>query len=213
MEIKGFADTIAWYDQNAEQYAEVQGKIADHDDVALFASKLPTEGYILDAGCAAGRDANLFTQKGLRVEGIDVSKGLIAIAKKNYPHLSFRIGNFLSLPYENETFDGIWAHQSLLHLETVEDVLTALKEFYRVLKPGGIILVLVKAKMGVEKTAVAKDAFSNHDRFFQYFTKDELRELLSKSGFKINQIEQYNEIDRNPHGRPEVDLILALGEK
>ncbi len=67
--------------------------------------------------------------------------------------------------------------------------------------------------MGADKTAVVKDTFSNHERFFQYFTKEELEHLLTSAGFRIDQIEEYREIDRNPEGRPEVGLILALGKK
>ncbi len=213
MKIKGFSDTIAWYDKNAEQYAQTQNQIPDLDQIDLFVSKFSKGAKVLDAGCAAGRDAALFAKKGLDVEGIDLSKGLIEIAKRNYPEISFQVGNFLNLPFADEFFDGVWAHQSLLHLETVNDVTRALREFKRVLKPFGVLLVLVKAKMGSAKTAIVKDAFSNHDRFFQYFSKEELADLLTNAEFQIEHIEQFREIDRKPEGRAEVGLILALCKK
>jgi len=142
-----------------------------------------------------------------------IQEKLIAVAKEQHPHISFQVGNFLNLQFGDAIFDGVWAHQSLLHLETVEDVSKALAEFYRVLKPSGVMLVQVKAMTTKNKTAVVTDAFSGHDRFFQYFTKPEVTELLTKAGFTIESIEQFRESDRNPNGRPEVELILALTHK
>jgi ubiquinone/menaquinone biosynthesis C-methylase UbiE len=213
MIIQGLYDTIAWYDHNAETYAKAQGAWPDLDQIDLFANRLPAGAHVLDAGCAAGRDAALFTKKGLQVEGIDLSHGLIEVARRDHPAISFRVGNFLNLPFPDDHFGGIWAHQSLLHLENPEDVRTALKEFARVLKQSGTLLVLVKAQTGTEKTAVVKDALSNHERFFQYFTKEEATELLTQSGFQVDFIEQYREIDRNPSGRAEVELVLATATK
>jgi len=45
-----------------------------------------------------------------------------AIARTTYPEIKFVEGNFLNLPFADQSFDGIWAHASLLHLETVKAV-------------------------------------------------------------------------------------------
>ena len=168
---------------------------------------------MLDAGCGAGRDTNLLSQKGLRVTGLDISKRLLDFARKQYPLLSFVEGDMRQLPFSTSKFDGIWAHTSLLHLETVKDVRKAFSELARVVRQGGILHVLVKAQKGKEKTAVATDTLSQHDRFFQYFTKEEIQSYLEENGFTVIKIEQYREVDRVPYGRPEVELILALARK
>lgn len=213
MKIKGFDDTIAWYNQNAKQYARANAAIADLDQIEEFSRLIPSKAAVLDAGCAAGRDSNLLSQRGFVVTGIDISSGLIAIARKTFPKIEFIEGSFLSLPMEAERFNGVWAHQSLLHLETPQDVATALGEFNRVLKPGGVLLILVKAQTGTDKTAVVGDSLSGHDRFFQYFTKEEVEGLLTQAGFSLIRIEQYGEASKNPRGRAEVELILTLGRK
>jgi ubiquinone/menaquinone biosynthesis C-methylase UbiE len=212
IKVKGFQDTIAWYNQNAKQYTQVSAENANPEQIEQFSNLLPKNGKVLDAGCGSGRDTNLLVQKGLDVVGLDVSQGLIQEAKIQFPTLQFIEGNLLNLPFNNNMFDGVWAHASLLHLETIDEVKTVLKEFHRVLKNKGILHVLVKAQSGKQKTAVVSDAFSNHNRFFQYFTQEELTELLKTSGFTIRSIEQYRETDRNPHGRSEVQWILALAE-
>jgi len=68
-----------------------------------------------------------------------LSKGLLKVARREFPHLTFVEGNFLSLPFENETFDAIWSNTSLLHLETINDVKQALSEFQRTLKSKGVL--------------------------------------------------------------------------
>lgn len=213
MKVQGFKDTIAWYNQNAEKYAKVNAAIADLDQIEEFASLLPRGAKVLDAGCAAGRDSNLFQRKGFAVTGIDISAGLLGIAKREFPKITFVEGTFLALPFEDKTFDGVWVHQSLLHLETSEDVDKALAEFYRVLKPQGVLLILVKAQTGQNKTAVVADDFSAHDRFFQYFTQKEIEEKLKQTGLALIRIEHYKEIDKNPNGRSEVELILSISRR
>jgi ubiquinone/menaquinone biosynthesis C-methylase UbiE len=213
MEVHGFSDTIEWYDDNAKHYAGVNSGIADLDQIEEFSKLIPKHGTVLDAGCAAGRDCQLFANKGFKVTGVDVSKGLLEIARRSVPEANFIFANFLKLPFEDESFNGVWAHQSLLHLETQEDVKDALREFWRVLKPNGTLLVLVKAQTGNSKTAIVSDSFSKHDRFFQYFSTDEVASLLSGSDFKNSRISTYREIDKNKNGRPDVNLILAISNK
>lgn len=213
MKVKGFQDTIEWYNQNADQYAQATIQTASPEEVDQFAKLLSEGAKILDAGCGGGRDTDLLSKKGLKAVGLDLSSGLIKVARKTFPELEFIEGNMLSLPFPDSDFDGIWSHASLLHLETTEEVTIALSEFHRVMKHQAILHVLVKAQTGESKTAVVTDSLSKHDRFFQYFTKPELQSLLNDSGFDLISIEQYKETDRNPKGRPEVEWIVALARK
>ena len=213
MDVQGFKDTIDWYDANAEEYARVGTDNFDMNHIKTFAGLLFDGAKVLDAGCGPGRDTNLLAKEGLKPTGIDLSKGLIDVARKTHPDLSFVEGTFLELPFGDGEFDGVWSNTSLLHLETVEDVAAALGEFQRVLKAGGILHVVVKAQTGEAKTAIVKDKFSNHDRFFQYFSLEELGNLIRQAGFDVTMIKQYNETETIANGRPEVELIWALGKK
>lgn len=213
MQVKGFKDTIEWYNQNADQYARTTFQTASPDEIDRFANLLFVGAKVLDAGCGGGRDTNLLTKKGLKVIGLDLSSGLIKVARKTFPELEFIEGNMLSLPFPDSDFDGVWSHASLLHLETSDEVKKALQEFNRVMKQSAVLHVLVKAQTGEFKTAVVTDSLSKHDRFFQYFTELELQNLLKESGFDLISIEHYKETDRDPKGRPEVEWILALTRK
>lgn len=208
MKIKGFKDTIQWYNSNASTYANSIQNIPSKDQIEDFVSLLPAQALVLDAGCASGRDSKIMYDKGCKVTGIDISIELINIAKKNYPNIQFIEGNFLDLPFEDNSFDGVWSHASLLHFESTGEVLKSLQEFHRVLKSGGIIHVFVKEKKD-KKFDVVTDSLSNHDRFFQYFTEDEINEYMKKTGFRITKLLHTSD----PGGRKEVNWILILAKK
>ncbi len=213
MSVNGLKDTIDWYDSHAEQYAEAGATYFDMNHITKFTNELPDEASVLDAGCGPGRDANILNEQGLRVTGLDLSAGLLKFARQKYPNVDFIEGNLLSLPFNDESFDGVWSNTSLLHLETVEDVKKALSEMSRVLKPSGVIHVVVKSQTGENKTAVVSDKLSGHDRFFRYFKTDEITGLLEGTGFRILHSKEYSEIETIPQGRPEVRLIWCLARK
>lgn len=79
------------------------------------------------------------------VEGLDFSRELIGIGEKKierlhmHDRIAFREGNAESLPYGNETFDAITI---TFGLRNIKDRLKALREFYRVTRPGGRFVCL-----------------------------------------------------------------------
>ncbi len=209
MKIKGFQDTINWYNKNAYQYAS--NSIQNLPSIGLddFVKEIPTNFKVLDAGCAAGRDTKRLKDRGINAIGIDLSSELIKVAKKNNPDIEFIEGNFLHLPFPPDSFGGVWAHASLLHFETVTEVISALKEFNRILTNNGIVHIFVKEKTTDKKFDIVSDKLSHHNRFFQYFTKEEIEDYVRKAGFTILKIEEYND----PAKRKGVRWILCLAKK
>lgn len=208
--VKGFKDTIAWYEANAKQYASIVSNLSNQELLEKFFLAVGRNKKVLDAGCAAGRDTQILSELGLEVTGLDLSKSLLQLARDSHPGLNFVQGNFLDLPFANESFAGIWAQASLLHLETIEEVIKALEEFNRVLEKNGILHVYVKQQLGQAKTAVVADNVSSHERFFRWFNKSEIELLMAKTGFEILQIQ-----DNLPDigGRAEVRWIYCLAKK
>ncbi|OGG62985.1 hypothetical protein A2952_02845 [Candidatus Kaiserbacteria bacterium RIFCSPLOWO2_01_FULL_59_34] len=117
MKIKGFDDTIAWYDNDAEQYAAALQEAVPVAAIEKFLEALPLNPSILEAGCGPGRESTVFHQKGARVVGVDLSEGLLDIARKNNPDVEYIKADFLELPFPGSKFIGVWAHASLVHLE------------------------------------------------------------------------------------------------
>jgi ubiquinone/menaquinone biosynthesis C-methylase UbiE len=206
-----FQATLNWYEQNAKTYAS---KIADKPDLFLldrFLEEIPNGGSILDAGSAGGRDCKIFLERGYSPTGIDAVKSLVEEAKSINPGIDFVHGNFLNLPFDDSSFDGLWSHASLLHLEEISDVKQSLKEFFRVLKSGGIAHIFVKQQMGKEKTSnVSHDYSGEFSRFFRWYEKEELENLLKDVGFEIlDSKDNYTPKD----GRKNIKWLAILAQK
>ena len=83
-----------------------------------FLPLLPEQAHVLDAGCGSGRDALAFAKLGYRVTAFDASPALVALAES---HLRRPVQclHFQDIAWR-ETFDGIWACASLLHVPAAE---------------------------------------------------------------------------------------------
>ena len=94
--------------------------------------------HVLDYGCGHGMAAVVLARGGANVSAFDLSPGYVAEAQKrvtdNGVSVDCRVANGEALPYADASFDGIWGHAILHHL----DLDKAGAELRRVLKPGGI---------------------------------------------------------------------------
>lgn len=196
--------TLAWYSSNAADYGrKVSGLVPEQ--LRLFAKQVRAAGTVLDLGCATGRDAALLAKEGFDVHGIDASPGMIEEARRLHPSLKFKVGDVRDLSdHPDQSVHGIWARAILLHMETVQDVRSALGEWARVLHKGAPLHVHVKARGGRPETEFQEDEFTGAARFFRYFTLDELRRFLVETGF-VGELHQYN-----PSSGPRVDWITGI---
>jgi SAM-dependent methyltransferase len=96
-------------------------------------------GRVLDAGCGTGFQSALLTELGWNAHGIDVSTGLLAVARRRLPGVAFAVGSVEALPYPDARFDAVVCCGSTLSF--VDDPARALAELGRVLRPGGRLLL------------------------------------------------------------------------
>jgi SAM-dependent methyltransferase len=98
-------------------------------------------GHWLDFGCAdGGYDAEMLAHGLEAVTGVDVEEPRIADAKRrNLPNAQYTKFDGLTLPFEDETFDGTFMNEVFEH---VIDERRALAEIHRVLKPGGVLVLI-----------------------------------------------------------------------
>lgn len=90
---------------------------------------------VLSLGCGSGVDAQWLADNGAaKVTGIDISDGLITIARREHSGIEFRVMDMETLDFEDSSFDVAC---SSLAIHYLDDMTRSLKETYRVLKPGG----------------------------------------------------------------------------
>lgn len=206
MSDKLYTNTIKVYDKLGERYLKDTSQIPPQMR-REFIKEMRKGAYILDAGCGGGRDTKVFANAGLKAAGIDLSKVLISIAKKQVPQAKFKVMDLLKLNFPPNTFDGIWAQASLLHLKR-NDVKKVLKSFYKILKPQGLMHVRVKLGKGEGLDKQNITGIESGERFFTYFSKKEVEKFLKDTGFKIG----YSRIHPDELGR-KVKWIIIWGKK
>ncbi len=113
--------------------------------------KSSTPRKVLDFGSGVGRMTEYFTDDFDVVHGVDISKTMIEGAKKRVPKATFSVFDGQVLPYEPEDFDLIFSYQVLQYAPSVSDVERYLKEFYRILKQGGVAKLQLRGGRGFKK--------------------------------------------------------------
>jgi SAM-dependent methyltransferase len=83
----------------------------------------------------------VLTRHASSVAALDVSAAIISAAVARYPKLKPYAADVRALPFEPDAFDAIVSNSTLDHFETKADIDAALKELYRVLKPGGTLIL------------------------------------------------------------------------
>ena len=100
---------------------------------------LPPTGRVLDLGCAFGYGTRKLA-RAHEAYGLDASPRFIARARRAAPEIPFTLGSAEALPYQDRFFDGVLLLDVLEHVRRERQVLD---EVYRVLRPGGILVVSV----------------------------------------------------------------------
>lgn len=168
---------------------------------------------ILDVGCGFGRLLYLFKDKEINYLGIDQSEEQLAIARKIFPDKSFQFAEMTALPYHDQSFDVVYCIAAFHHIPTEILRRRALAEMYRVLAVGGRLIMTnwyLHGVWGIEKMKKKEiekmgEGGSNdflvpwkdtrgHElgkRYYHGFTSEELAELCTETGFKVEK----NELD------------------
>jgi SAM-dependent methyltransferase len=138
-------DTQTSYDRVAAEYAdrfknEMDDKPFDRECLDLLARHVGSLGPICDLGCGPGQIARYLHRQGVKTLGVDLSPKMVAEAQRLNPEIHFHQGDMLSLPDAENSWGGIAAFYCIIHIPHPQ-VVDALREMRRVLRPGGMLLV------------------------------------------------------------------------
>ncbi|MBB6626394.1 class I SAM-dependent methyltransferase [Nocardioides sp. KIGAM211] len=140
------------------------------------------DGLVLDAGCGTGRMSRHLAGRGLRTVGLDLSHGMVTMARRAQPGTSYVVGALGALPYADASFAGVLLWYSTIHTPPDEQS-ALLSEAARVLRPGGHLLVGFQAGTGVRDVAPAYRALGHEVVLERHLASpDEMGTRLADAG-------------------------------
>ena len=189
-------NTQTSYDRVADEYVrrifdELQHKPFDRLLLDRFAASVRGLGLACDMGCGPGHVARYLHERGVEVCGVDLSPAMVERASGLTPGVEFRQGDMLALDVPDGTWAGITAFYSLIHIPRA-DLVRALRELRRVLRPGGLLLV----SFHIGDDMIHLDEWWGQQVCVDFFLfrSAEMAGCLTSAGFEIEEI-----IEREPY--------------
>jgi len=137
---------------------------------------------VLEFGCATGEALAEFSREGSNCLGLDLSHGLIGLAKKLHPEIQFEVALD---PKEGSKFDLIMAFHVLEH---IEDAKSFVGKAQSRLNPGGHILLGVPNYASLTRKVFRENWPDFIPEHVQHFSPRSMRHLLEANGFEVLQI-------------------------
>jgi SAM-dependent methyltransferase len=190
------SDLQSSYDAVAEEYVrrifdELKDKPLDRELLDRFAADVRGKGAVCDVGCGPGQVARYLAERNVNVIGVDLSPEMTRQARRLNPNVEFRQGNMLALEAEDGAWAGITVFYSLIHIPR-EEVVSALREFARVLRPAGLLLLAFH--VGEEVIHLDEWWRRQVSVDFIFFRPEEMTSYLQAAGFEVEAV-----IERPPY--------------
>jgi len=189
---KAMNRTGAAYDRWAASYDEDSNPQTVLEEPTVMELVSPSRAdRILDAACGTGRYCRLFHEQGAEVVGVDFSPGMLHVARSRLPTIDFQeVDLTRPLPFRDGAFGKINCAQALKHLP---DIRPALREFARVIAPGGAVTFSVTHPdmlwedyelSSPPSFTLSSESDIHHHRFCDYF------EAIAMAGLRLAEFRQ-----------------------
>jgi ubiquinone/menaquinone biosynthesis C-methylase UbiE len=207
-------------------------RVRDHI-LRMMGSRRPGVLEVADIGCGAGTQSRVWAEAGQKVHALDINEPLVELGRKRAAEagydIEFRVGSATELPWADGSMDVCIALELLEH---VSDWQSCIREFTRILRPGGALfftttnrLCPVQAEFNLplyswypgplkrhyEKLAfTTRPALANYARYpaVHWFTFFQFRSLLGPQGFRC--LDRFDIMDLDSKGAPARAIVSAV---
>lgn len=186
------ANLKKFYDQEAEvrNFSEKENWKIKERQKFYNLTKSENKQTLLELGAGTGEDSQFFKDNGLKVLAIDLSTEMVRkCQEKSIEAIEM---DFYSLAKLNKKFDCVWAMNSLLHVPK-SDLISVLEGINTILSPKGLFYMGVYGGINTDSEYI--NEVSSTPRFFSYYCKSQIKEILSQS-FQIIDFDQFD-VGRN----------------
>lgn len=141
---------------------------------------------ILSVGCGTGAsDRILASEFGANVTGIDISRNQLEKAVKRAEssglNISYHKYSMTNLPFNDNSFDAVWAQQSFFHCHKKR---IAIAEFYRILKPKGLVILEDSVKTELDRKNEVVKWFGERLKVNEIWSLNEYFFCFKNAGFQ-----------------------------
>ena len=195
-----------WGNTSVETLLETNDYPRAREEFGYLEKFLPRNELILEAGCGLGPKLLYFEKKNYRIIGVDYVLPALTRVKAYKATVKLAQSDVHVLPFQESTFGAYLSYGVVEHFP--QGPQQAINEAYRVLKPGGLIFMMVPADNFFTRFVYDEQNFlhklkriplvrklagkpplapkEDQPTYFKLHGREEMRNILMQSGFKIN---------------------------
>lgn len=169
----------------------------------------------LEVSCGKGRAVRELSSQFEEYLATDISSEMLAIARQSNPNVRFELQDAENLNINSESKDVVICLEALVHYPNPE---IAIKEFYRVLKPSGILIIDSDNKYSLRRLIKkAHQIIERSDKqfgedIFRSYSKRELLEMIKTPGFKVEEFQYIGLISPTTIHRKDGSIINVINQ-
>ncbi|HZC05591.1 MAG TPA: methyltransferase domain-containing protein [Ktedonobacterales bacterium] len=172
------------YDRVAERHAAWAAAIRQDERLRYvheLLDRLPEGARVLELGCGQGIPTTRLLAERFSVIGVDISAAQLAFAQRDVPNATFVHADMVSVTFPPQSFDGIAAFFSLIHVPRGEHA-ALLERIAGWLRPDGLLVAAMGAR---DNPGEVEDDWLGAPMFFSHWDTATNRRLVEESGLRI----------------------------